>query len=86
MRLSPLNDSGTSDCDARAGLDPDGAVVVVDVHVDAERPQDVGGDLHVADLGRLADRARAVAQDGRDHVLGDRVLGAAHRDVAAEGT
>ena len=38
----------------------------------------------LADLGRVADRALAGAQHRGDHVLGDRVLGAADLDVTAE--
>ena len=56
------------------------------LHADAERPQDVGGDVDVADLGHVGDGAGPVAQDGGDHVLGDRVLGAPNLDLAAERT
>ena len=43
-----------------------------------------GRDVDVADLRRVADRARPVAQHRRDHVLGHRVLRPAHLDVAAQ--
>jgi hypothetical protein len=72
--------------DALVGLHRDGTGGLVVIDADAERAEDVGGDGHVADLGDLADDARALAQDRRHHVLGDGVLRPRHPHLAAERT
>ena len=48
----------------------------VDHHLEADRPQDVGGDADVADRRGVGDGRRRVRHEGGDHVLGDGVLGA----------
>ena len=84
MRLSPLKDSGT------AGLTSVGGVTVSDVsgslHAGPDGREDAGGDVDVADVGDVGDGARPVAEDGRDHVLGDRVLRSPDLHLATERT
>src|SRR5262249_53800204 len=63
-------------------LDGDG--VADAFHPGADRGQDAAGDVDVAHVGHIADRARSVAQDGGDHVLGHRILGPSHLHLAPE--
>jgi hypothetical protein len=49
-----------------------------------DRAEDPGGYLDVAHVGDVGDRARPLAQDGGDHVLGNGVLGAVNLHVASE--
>jgi hypothetical protein len=62
------------------GLDRD--AIAPDLDADPQGREDVGSDPHVADLGRVGDRAGLGSQHGGDHVLGDGVLGAAHPHLA----
>ena len=82
IRLSPLNESGTSDLASSGGVISSWPSDRVDAG--ADRPQDPRGDLDVAHVGDVGDRARPLAQDGGDHVLGNGVLGAVNLHVADE--
>ena len=53
-------------------------------HLDAVDLEQTADDPHVADVRHIPQHARAFAQQGRDHRLGDEVLGAAHLDSTAE--
>jgi hypothetical protein len=53
-------------------------------HLKPDGLQHRRGDVDVADLRGVPDRARPVAEHRGDHVLGDGVLRAAHVDVAAQ--
>src|SRR5690606_35222921 len=57
-----------------------------DLHAQADGPQQVSGDPHVADLGGVGDRRRRVPQQRRHHVLGHRVLRPGHHHIAPQRT
>ena len=55
-------------------------------HARPDGPQYPRRDLDVAHFGHVGDGARPFPQQGGDHVLGHRVLGAIHLHVADQGT
>jgi hypothetical protein len=61
-------------------LTVDGAVA----HPYAVQLQQAADDLDVADTGHIEQPARRLAEQGRDHGLGDQVLGAADADRAVQ--
>ena len=82
MRLRPGELERHQRVGRRRRDDGDGRRLGLDGETDGA--QDVGRDPDVAHGGGVGDGGGGVGHQGGDHVLGHRVLGAGHPDVAGE--
>ena len=68
----------------RAGVEQELALLRAVGDLDAVDLEEAADDPDIADVRDVPQHARALAQDGGDHRLGDEVLGSAHLDAALE--